>query len=326
MCGTGAKPHITDSMAQNLTSFIKNMKFHLSHKSNPPLPTKDGVSPSYLWLPEGKWAHLLAFLLHQFPDVGETTWLSRLEKNEVVDGDGQILKANSTVKRGMCIYYYRELTEETTIPFSEEILFQDAHLLVVDKPHFLPVTPSGRFLHETLLVRLKQKCALETLSPIHRLDRETAGVMLFSLNPESRGKYQTLFQNRLVGKVYHALAPHLHELQFPYHYQSCMRESAQFFIMEEAQGKINSSTVIEVLERRGANSLYKLMPSTGKKHQLRVHLASLGAPIINDAFYPIALPCKGNDFSSPLQLLAKSITFTDPFTGKVSYFESHLSL
>lgn len=269
---------------------------------------------------------MLEFLLAQFPDVLESTWRQRMEKNELLDAHGNALQMNSVAKRGMCIFYYRELEDETAIPFEEHIIHQDAHLLVVDKPHFLPVTPGGRFLHETLLVRLKKKHGLEHLTPIHRLDRETAGVILFSCEPSSRGKYQTLFQQRSVNKTYHALAPHLANLHFPLSHRSHMLESEQFFVMREGIGIANSETKIMIIERRGELSLYQLHPSTGKKHQLRVHLTSLGAPIVNDNFYPIALPCKGDDFSKPLKLLAKSISFIDPISAKVRHFESKQNL
>ncbi len=292
----------------------------------PPLATRDGVSPSYLWLPEGRWDNLLDFLLTQFPDVSEQQWHVRIAKHEVVDAQGTILAANSKVKRGMCIFYYREIDDEMAIPFQEQILYQDEHLLVVDKPHFLPVIPGGRFLHETLLVRLKKKSGNNQLTPIHRLDRETAGVILFSQKTETRGAYQSLFQQRKVNKTYHALAPHLSLQEFPLTYRSKMIDAEKFFVMEETPGEPNAETQITVIERRGDNDLYELHPSTGKRHQLRVHLASLGAPIINDTFYPIALPCKGDDFSAPLQLLAKSISFTDPLSGDYRQFTSTKTL
>lgn len=291
-----------------------------------PLPIRDGVAPSYLWLPEGRWENMQHFLCEQFPDVLASTWLARMEKHEVLDAHGASLHPKSEAKRGMCIYYYRELEDETPIPFEENILFQDEYLLVVDKPHFLPVTPGGRFLHETLLVRLKKKTGLEQLSPIHRLDRETAGVILFSCQADSRGKYQSLFQQQAIKKTYHALAPHLPNLQFPFIYQSRMVEAEKFFVMHEEPGTPNSSTIIDIIDRRDALSLYELKPSSGKKHQLRLHLASLGAPIVNDTFYPAALPCKDGDYSAPLKLLAKSIAFIDPISGENRYFQSERSL
>ncbi|MDP1979748.1 pseudouridine synthase [Undibacterium sp.] len=291
-----------------------------------PLPVRDGIAPSYIWIPEGHWDNVFLFLQDHFPDVAAHTWRARLDKQEVVDQHGNVLIADSTVKRGMCIYYYREIENETPIPLHEEILFQDEHLLVVDKPHFLPVIPSGRFLQETLLVRLKKNTGLMDLTPIHRLDRETAGVMLFSHNPSTRGQYQSLFQRKSMAKTYHAVAKHLSELSFPLRHCSRMEEAEKFFVMREVNGIANSETLIDIKERRGENSLYQLQPVTGRKHQLRLHMSSLGAPIVNDAFYPVALPCKADDFSAPLQLLAKSIRFDDPLTGRERYFESRKSL
>ncbi|MES2073292.1 MAG: RluA family pseudouridine synthase [Pseudomonadota bacterium] len=292
----------------------------------PPLPVRDGVAPSYLWLPEGNWPDLLSFLLQRYPDVAEANWLARMQKGEVRNQYGEPLQADSPFRRGICIYYYRELEEETIIPFEEQILYQDAHILAVDKPHFLPVIPTGRFLRETLLVRLKRKTGLLHLTPIHRLDRETAGIMLLSHNPASRGAYQAMFQQREIVKTYEALAPHLAEKQFPFTHRSRMVEGEHFFVMREVEGEPNSETRIDVLQRRGENSLYQLQPVTGRKHQLRLHMAGLGAPIINDTFYPKALPCKGDDFSSPLKLLARSLAFNDPISGQMREFHSERSL
>lgn len=291
-------------------------------KVKTPLPMRDGVAPSYIWLPDGPWPLVLTFLEQRFPDVAPAVWRSRMSRGEVVDDGGMRVGPDSPYRRGACIFYYRELDGETPIPFEERILYQDDQLLVADKPHFLPVIPSGRFLHETLLVRLKRKTGLAHLTPIHRLDRETAGVIVFSANPATRGAYQSLFQQRAVEKIYEAVAPTLPGVNFPLTYRSRMIGGTPFFRMEEAAGEPNSETRIEILEPRGAVTLYRLRPLTGKKHQLRVHLAALGMPILNDAFYPIALPCKGDDVSRPLQLLARSISFRDPMTGQERRFES----
>ena len=291
-----------------------------------PLPVRDGVAPSYLWLPEGQWDNLLCFLLERFPQVAAADWIDRMARGEVVTGDGVTLHPGSQFRRGMRVFYYRELAPETPIPFEEQILFQDAHLVVVDKPHFLPMIPSGRFLQETLLVRLKKKLGLDDLSPIHRLDRETAGVVIFSRQQESRGAYQSLFQKREVAKVYEALAAPLAGRVFPFVYRSRMVEGEPFFRMREVAGEPNSETVVDVIEQRGASTLYRLHPHTGRKHQLRVHMAALGVPIINDPFYPVALPCKDDDVSQPLQLLARAISFTDPLSGEPRQFESRRTL
>ena len=292
-----------------------------------PLPVRNGVAPSYLWLTETRAGGMLRFLVERFPDVSLESWAARLQRGEVVDAQGKPLQADSHVRQGMRIWYYRELDEpETPIPFRERILFQDEHLLIVDKPHFLPMIPTGRFLHETLLVRLKAQLELPHLVPIHRLDRETAGVVIFSHNPDTRGKYQSMFQKRVVKKVYEALAGPIEGRAFPFTYRSRMQDAEQFFVSEEVPGEPNSETVVEMIERRGDVVRYRLHPHTGRKHQLRLHLSSLGAPILNDAFYPVALPCKGDDFSAPLQLLARAISFEDPLTGEMRTFESERSL
>jgi tRNA pseudouridine32 synthase/23S rRNA pseudouridine746 synthase len=292
-----------------------------------PLPVRDGVAPSYLWLTETRAGGMLRFLVERFPDVSEAAWARRLARGEIVDARGVPLSADSHVRQGMRIWYYRELeAPETPIPFKEAVLYQDEHLLVADKPHFLPTIPTGRFLHETLLVRLKKRFDLPHLTPIHRLDRETAGVVIFSHNPASRGAYQSMFQKRVVKKVYEALAGPIEGREFPFTYRSRMQDAEQFFVSEEVPGEPNSETVVELIARRGNVAHYRLHPHTGRKHQLRLHLASLGAPILNDAFYPVALPCKGDDFSAPLQLLARSIGFLDPLSGEPRRFDSGFRL
>ncbi|MFP5390060.1 MAG: pseudouridine synthase [Gammaproteobacteria bacterium] len=299
-----------------------------------PLPVRAGVAPSYLWLPPDVGGQLLPFLVRTFPAVSEASWRARIARGEVVDGAGRVLAAESPLRRGMRLWYYREVEEEAAIPFEETILFMDAHLLVVDKPHFLPMTPGGRFVQQTLLTRLKHTLGETALTPIHRLDRETAGVVIFSRRADSRGVYQRLFQLRAVRKTYEALAAPMagrtFPRSFPFTYRSRMVESGPFFLMREEEGEPNSETEIDVIGQgigqAAGRVLYQLKPHTGRKHQLRVHMAALGAPIDNDAFYPVALPCKGDDFSQPLKLLARAIEFTDPLTGELRRFASARSL
>jgi tRNA pseudouridine32 synthase / 23S rRNA pseudouridine746 synthase len=261
-----------------------------------------------------------------YPAVTEAQWRERMARGDVVDGKGVPVQPSSRYVRGARIWYYRELDYEFPIPFEEEVLHQDEHIVVVDKPHFLPTIPSGRFVIETLLVRVRRKLGIEDLVPIHRLDRETAGLVIFSCNARSRGEYQSLFQKRLVQKEYEALAGPLAGREFPFVYRSRMVEGDKFFTMKEEAGEPNSETMIDVIEQRGEHVLYRLWPHTGRQHQLRVHLSSLGIPIVNDVFYPVALPCKQDDVSSPLKLLAKAIGFPDPLTGEWRYFESKRTL
>src|SRR5450830_2047154 len=192
-------------------------------KLKPPLPLKDGVAPSYLWLQDApdRWPDMLDFLCTRFPGVTAQAWLQRMARGEVRNQQGDAIAPQTPYRRGDCIFYYRDLQgSEAAIPFEEAILYRDDHLLVVDKPHFVPVIPTGRFLHESLLVRLKKKTGLDNLTPIHRLDRETAGVIIFSHDIASRGAYQSLFQQRTMDKTYEALAGMLEGRDFPFVYRS----------------------------------------------------------------------------------------------------------
>lgn len=293
------------------------------------LPTVAGVGPSSRWLPAGAWKTVLDFLKEQYPLVNVETWTTRMTRGEVVDENGQLLNPQSPYREGACIFYYRELDDEQVIPYVEQVLYQDENILVADKPHFLPVIPSGRFLHQTLLVRLRKKYNLEGLAPIHRLDRETAGVVLFSLNPKTRGHYTSLFRRRKIRKVYEALAPTLPNLdgaKFPTIRRSRIVQGEPFFRMQEVSGEANSETELSPIRHLGPNTVYQLVPVTGRKHQLRVHLAGLGIPIINDKLYPAMIRSDQDDFSSPLKLLAKSLSFQDPLTGQKHHFESGMKL
>ena len=285
-----------------------------------PLPVVEGVGPSRQRLPPGVWETVFDFLRERFPDVPAAVWLARMERGEVLDETGRRLGPASPYRAGACVFYYREPAEETPIPFAAHVLYRDEHLLVADKPHFLPVAPAGRFLRETLLVRLKLKGAPEGLVPVHRLDRETAGVVVFSREPSTRGAYASLFQRREVRKIYEARAPHA-DLELPHTRRSRIVRGEPFFRVKEIEGEPNSETRIESAARAGDAALYRLVPLTGRKHQLRLHLAALGLPILNDRLYP-AFRDAPDDFSRPLKLLARSVSFRDPLTGREHYFES----
>jgi tRNA pseudouridine32 synthase / 23S rRNA pseudouridine746 synthase len=298
-----------------------------------PLPLRNGVKPSYLVLPheaQFEGGLLLDFLCVHFGFVPRDAWAARLDSGCVVDSSGQVLNAASVFKAGERIFYYREISRENEphIPVQEQILHVDEHLIVVDKPHFLPVIPSGRFLQETLLTRLRLTPQLQHLNvadftPIHRLDKDTAGVMLFSHNRASRGAYQSLFAQRAVHKVYEALAASTTELNFPLCIASRLERGTLFYLTQTASGGTpNAFTTIELIEQRGVDSLYRLLPLTGKKHQLRVHMMALGLPLRNDGLYPIPTPMDEIDYSRPLKLLARSIAFVDPFSGQPRSFES----
>ena len=290
------------------------------------LPLKNGVKPSCVVLPSQGQGLALDFLCQRLPAVSRSDWLQRMAAHEVVDERGRPVTPETPFLTGLRIYYYRQTAHEPPMPFRAQVLYQDAHLVVADKPHFLPVTPGGSYIQHTLLVQLKNQLGLPDLSPIHRIDRDTAGLVLFSLQPATRGAYHSLFRDHHITKHYEAVAPWRAELAFPREHRSCMAEGAQFFRMQEVPGVPNTLTRIELQAVQGAWARYRLSPVTGKRHQLRVHMAALGLPLRNDAFYPELNDPPEGDFSRPLQLLARSLSFTDPVTGAVRYFESERQL
>ena len=305
-------------------------------KIKSPLEMRHGISASRVWLPKNineegqqKWESMLAFLVERFPFIDKTILEERMLRHDIVDQTGRAYLPDSDYQGEIFLFYYREIPDEPKIPFNETILFKNNDFIVVDKPHFIPVTPTGRYVRESLLARLKHQFQNEDISPVHRLDRETAGIVLFTCKPDVRGAYQSLFQKREVSKTYHAIATSS-SLEFPLTHQSRIVKSDPFFIMQEdSEAKsesFNSETTINIKEKKGNLAKYELKPITGRQHQLRVHMMSLGIPILNDPFYPKLMPCKGEDYSKPLQLLAKKIAFIDPINGERRSFKSKLRL
>lgn len=290
------------------------------------LPTRDGVGPSVITLPVGDWLLVIDFLVQRFDAIPREEWQARMQNDLVMDENGLSVYLDRPYQAHIKIFYYRSIENELPIPFEESILFQDEYLIIADKPHFLPVMPAGAYLQETLLVRLKRKTGIETLVPMHRIDRETAGLVVFVIKPETRGAYQSLFLSKQVEKSYQAIAPYRNDLKFPMTYKSRLKESDNFMQMEAIDGEPNSETLIEVLERRDGLARYQLKPVTGKKHQLRVHMAALGIPILNDLIYPVHRASDQDNYEKPLQLLAQRIAFVDPITGEQRAFESRLKL
>jgi tRNA pseudouridine32 synthase/23S rRNA pseudouridine746 synthase len=286
----------------------------------------DYIAASRLQLPPGTWPTVLDGLCARFPRIARVVWLDRFARGRVQDADGYALDVTTPYRVGMEVRYFREVPDEPRIPFEAKIVFADADLVVADKPHFLPVMPAGRFVHETLLSRLQAQLGNADLVPLHRIDRETAGLVLFSARPETRAAYQGLFGQREIEKTYEAIAPPLPMLAMPHLRSTRIRTGEPFFRMSEADGAANSHTHIDVIERRAHAWRYALHPATGRKHQLRVHMAALGAPIVNDSLYPALTERAPDDFSRPLQLLAKSLRLVDPVDGRRREFESLQSL
>ena len=316
-------------------------------------PVINGVGPSTVGIPANTTLSAIDFLSSKFSAIAREEWLSRFEDQEILNAAGRVVAPQDSLLKESHLHYYRSIRNEAELPFKANVIFQDEYLVVADKPHFMPVTPGGRYLQQSLLVQLKQQLNLPELSPVHRIDRETAGLVVFSVRAQDRNAYQELFRLRQVEKTYEAIAgapetSHLN-LQFPLVHRSMMEEDSQFFRMREvvekqlkSEDEFNSETWIDCVEKFVINTgsthqndtqsislaRYLLKPSTGQRHQLRVHMNSIGLPLINDQFYPQVLKHANelDEFSAPLQLSAQTIAFKDPVTDSSRSFASSRKL
>jgi tRNA pseudouridine32 synthase / 23S rRNA pseudouridine746 synthase len=291
-----------------------------------PLPQRHGLDAARLRLPEdGAWATVRDHLVARLPRVDPARIDTMLREELIVGADGPIA-LDAPYAPGTYVWFHRDLPVETPVPFDVAVVHRDDDIVVADKPHFLATIPRGRHIVETALVRLRRRLDLPALVPAHRLDRATAGLVLFVVRPELRGKYQTMFRDRLVHKEYEALAPHDPGLDLPTTVRSRIVKERGVIAAEEVDGEPNAETRVELLEHRDGVGRYRLLPITGRTHQLRLHMSRLGVPILGDDFYPVLRERPLDDFTHPLRLLAKVLAFTDPVSGASRRFESALRL
>ena len=276
-----------------------------------PLPARDGIGPARLRLHGG---NVLAEFTIRFGEAAG----ARVLAGEVVDSEGGVVTAETVLRAGSHVYLYRDLPQEVNVPFDLPVLYRDDNIVVVDKPHFLATMPRGSHVAQTALVRLRRELGLDELSPAHRLDRLTAGVLMFTVRREVRGAYQGLFARGEVRKTYLARSSAEPGLSAPQVVSNRITKCRGVLQAVIEPGEPNAETLIEPL---GAGR-YRLTPRTGRTHQLRVHMASLGLPIDNDPLYPEVLAVAGDDFSAPLQLVAQRLEFDDPITGRRQIFVS----
>lgn len=251
-----------------------------------------------------------------------------LDAGLIVDADGRPVPPDMAYVPGMFVWFHRELPYEVPVPFTLDVVHRDEHIVVVDKPHFLATTPRGSHVTETALARLRRELGIPTLGAAHRLDRLTAGLILFTVRPSERGAYQSLFRDRLIAKEYEAVAPDDPSLALPRTVRSRIVKERGVLAAREVEGEPNAVTDVELLERRDDGlARYRLRPRTGQTHQLRVHMSALGVPILGDPLYPVVTgPVADGDFRRPLQLLARVLEFTDPVTGREHRFVSPRAL
>ncbi|MER5746675.1 RluA family pseudouridine synthase [Streptomyces sp. NPDC002225] len=295
-----------------------------------PLPQRAGIDPVRLRLPEdpdGAWATVRDHLVARFAGaIGAARVDAMVAEGRFVSLRGPVA-AGDRYEPGRYVWFHRDLAPEEPVPFPVGVVHRDEHLVVADKPHFLATTPRGRHITETAVARLRRELDLPELQPAHRLDRLTAGLVLFVVRPGERGAYQTMFRDRRVRKEYEAVAPYDPGLVLPRTVRSRIVKERGVVAAREEPGEPNSESRIELLEHRAGLGRYRLLPATGRTHQLRVHMNALGLPLVNDPVYPV-VEAEGapDDFSRPLQLLARVLEFTDPVTGRPRRFESGLRL
>ena len=277
---------------------------------------------------------VLEYLCLRFAHIAQLVWCQRMSDGLVVDADRRPLSESTPYRAGLVVYYFRHVLQEPVLPYVETVLYADDYVVVADKPHFLPVTPSGPYVRETLLARLKSKLRLNQLSPMHRIDRDTAGLVLFCVQPQHRGAYQALFRDGKIRKQYEAIAPKL-SMPLPHEIRLRLEDSAKgspgFMQTRVVPGTPNSVTHIvsmSTIDEQPDLARYTLQPVSGRRHQIRAHLNHINAPIVGDQIYPVLMPERdiSTGVHQPLQLLAQRLKFTDPITHANRSFESNLAL
>ncbi|WP_405393289.1 RluA family pseudouridine synthase [Streptomyces sp. NBC_01102] len=296
-----------------------------------PLPQHAGVDPVRVRLPEdpdGVWGCVRDHLLDRFAGaIGADRVEAMLAEGRFVGADGAAVGGDEPYTAGRYLWFHRDFAPEEPAPFPVGVVYRDTHLVIADKPHFLATTPRGRHITETVVARLRRELDLPDLQPAHRLDRLTAGLVLLVVRPGERGAYQTLFRDRLVRKEYEAVASYDPGVALPRTVRSRIVKERGVIAAREEPGEVNSESRIELLEHRGGLGRYRLLPATGRTHQLRVHMNALGLPLVHDPVYPVVEPEQDrDDYTRPMQLLARVLEFTDPVTGVPHRFESGLRL
>jgi tRNA pseudouridine32 synthase / 23S rRNA pseudouridine746 synthase len=283
--------------------------------------------PSRVYLPKFDAAPqtIFEYVLARFPQIHAAIWRERISRGLITLTDGTPLDEHSPYRHGLTILYRKEVPSEPAVLEEPVIVYRDDEILIADKPHGMPVTPSGTYIERSLFIRLQRITELPDLAPIHRLDMDTAGLVLFTIKPKTRGCYHRLFTERRIERQYlavgHAAGP-LNRTHW--HIENRIVPGEPWFRQRIVEGQTNAMTEIELMDVSPGFARFRLFPKTGKQHQLRLHMTSIGCPIVGDPLYPsMTKKCEGDP---PLQLLAKRLSFTDPLTGTACSFTSARTL
>lgn len=291
------------------------------------IPENPGVPCSRLRLPDPApgCATVLEYLVRRFPHVGRYRWDRRVEDGKVRFADGTSIGRCTPYRAGGTVVYRREVENEPPSPETETIVFQNDRILIADKPHGMPVTPGGDYLSRSLLVRLQRSTGNRELAPAHRLDRDTAGLVLLVVDPALRGAYHQLFAEGRIDREYVAVADVPHPpAEKTWNLENRIGPGEPWFRRRIVPGPPNAATRIGLLGIHDGLGVFRIRPRTGKKHQIRVHMAHIGCPILGDRLYPERVDGEGG--GPPLQLLATRLTFGDPVTGSGRTFRSKRAL
>jgi len=249
--------------------------------------------------PEATGQRLDVFVHTQLHRTSRTR-AQQIVRASAYDAEGRRLKPNDRVQAEQQILLWRAPWDETATPVDVPVLYEDEHLLAVAKPAFLPVHPSARYYKNTLIKVLqaaRPECAFLSLG--HRLDRETSGVILLSKTRACDRALKRLLERREgVEKTYLAITWGVPDRGDGAKYFRCERsmqldsgsELRVKMHLADGPGTLSASTVVDVLEVRNARSgrayaMVRCGLETGRQHQIRLHLASLGAPVVGDKLY-----------------------------------------
>ncbi len=295
-----------------------------------PLPRRNALDASWVRTPDNvpgsvpPWGTMGEFLDHRLGAHLDVAGM--LTGGCFVDAAGRPWLGTEHYRGNAFVWFHRERAPEREVPFPLTVLHADGRIVVVDKPHFLATTPRGTHVTQSVVSILRQRLGLPDLVPAHRLDRLTAGVLLLTVDRSDRGAYAGVFAARTAEKTYEAIARHDAALGFPRTETGRIVKDRGSLQAELVAGPPNAETRIELLETRGGLGRYRLRPTTGKTHQLRLQLSALGIPIVGDPLYPQVLDVDPDDFSTPLRLVARRLAFVDPVDGRSREFISGVPL